>query len=61
MRYTLKQWRAMRDITQTELSVVTGISQSKIACIESFTPSEVDKIREALRLKATDSIIMPFD
>ena len=61
MKYTLKQWRAMRDITQTQLAEMSGISQSKIAQIESLTPDDAKKIREALKLKPTDSISMPFD
>ena len=61
MKYTLKQWRAIRNVTQTELSERTGISQTKIACIESLTSEEANKFREALQLKPSDSIIMPFN
>ena len=57
MKYTLKQWRAIKNMTQDDLSKVTGISKVKIAFFESMTAEENEKIRNALELKSTDAIL----
>ena len=61
MKLSLKQWRAMRNLTQAQLAEMSGISQAKIACIEALSPAEATKLREVLNLKATDSITMPTE
>lgn len=59
MKYTLKQWRGLRDMTQTELADKSGVSYGKIAMLETISAEDMQKLKDALMLKQTDSIIMP--
>ena len=59
MKYTLKQWRAIKGLTQAELASASGVSTVKIATWETISAEDVNKIKDALELKPNDSIIMP--
>ena len=61
MRYTLKQWRALKDKTQAELAEASNVPIAKIAIFETISADDVAKISNALGLKPTDSIILPVD
>lgn len=61
MKYTLKQWRGVKGITQAKLSEQSGVSAMKIAMLETITAEDIEKMRNALDLKPTDSIILPRD
>jgi len=59
MKYTLKQWRGVKEMTQDELAERSGVSRMKIALHETITAEDVQKLRMALELKSSDHIIMP--
>lgn len=59
MKYTLKQWRGVKGKTQAELSEASGVPITKIAVWETISEEDVKNISDALKLKPTDSIILP--
>lgn len=59
MKYNLKQWRGVKGMTQGELAEASGVQITKIAVLETISIDDVQKLKDALMLKATDSIIMP--
>ena len=65
MKLTIAGWRAERRMSQTQLAEAIGVSQKTISKWEHNDPSprldDVEKMRDALKLKATDYIVMAKD
>lgn len=59
MKLTLKQWRALANMTQAGLAEASGVQRTKIAVFESLDKNELESLREALGLKKSDVIILP--
>ena len=63
MEDTLKQWRAIRGLSQTELAESIGKTQITVSNWETGKSDpryrDMLKLREALALEPTDVILMP--
>ena len=63
LKLTLKQWRRLKDITQEELAERVGKTAVTISKWEQGHTepkmSDMDNLRKALELKASDSIVLP--
>ena len=63
MKYTLKQWRMLRGMSQEELAKAIG-KKSYITIYHwekgNYEPrvSDIEALKKALKLKASDSIIV---
>ncbi len=65
MKATIAQWRGLRRVSQEWLALEIGKTQKTISQWETGKseprPSDLDAIHKALRLKATDHILLPKD
>lgn len=63
MKHTIKEWRVLRGMSQTDLAEAIGKTFVTISKWEQGHTepkmSDMDKLRKALKLKASDSIILP--
>ena len=64
MKLTLKGWRNERNMTQAELAEAVGVAQKTVSAWENGVPprfDNIEKLREVLKLKSNDHIIMRKD
>ena len=65
MKATIAEWRGFRRMSQTELAESIGKTQKTISAWETGKteprPSDLDAIHKALRLRATDHILLQKD
>lgn len=65
MKLSIAGWRKERRMTQSELAEMIGRTQKTISAWETGKsepyPSDLDLMRKAMKLKATDHILLPKD
>lgn len=63
MKYTIKEWRTLRSMSQADLADAIGKTSVTISKWEQGHTepkmSDMDKLRKALKLKPSDSIVLP--
>lgn len=63
VRHTLRQWRRLADMTQTELGKAIGRDQTTIVRWEKGetqpTAKDIAKLEQVLNIKWSDDILMP--
>lgn len=63
MKLTIKEWRTLRSMSQADLADAIGKTSVTISKWEQGHTepkmSDMDKLRKTLKLKASDSIILP--
>lgn len=62
MKLTIKAWRGMKLMSQSELAKAIGVTQVTISSWENGKteprPSDIKAMKQAMKLKATDHIIV---
>lgn len=65
MKLSIAGWRKERRMTQSELAEMIGRTQKTISAWETGKsepyPSDLDLMHKAMKLKATDHILLPKD
>lgn len=65
MKLSIAGWRKERKMTQSELAEMIGRTQKTISAWETGKsepyPSDLDLMHKAMKLKATDHILLPKD
>lgn len=65
MKLSIAGWRKERKMTQSELAERIGRTQKTISAWETGKsepyPSDLDLMHKAMKLKATDHILLPKD
>ena len=65
LKATIAQWRGLKGMSQTELAEAISKTQKTISAWETGKteprPSDLDAIHRALRLRATDHILLQKD
>ena len=63
VKHTLRQWRRLADMTQTELGKAIGRDQTTIVRWEKGetqpTAKDIAKLEQVLNIKWSDDILMP--